>query len=194
MYKIFLFLCLWSLSVSAANCEYNSWGECNPIIADTVTIPSLYESKPSVISEPKVFPTLTVDKSLGKLIIYYPDTKSTVETPVLTGASKEDYLNLSIYNNDMPHDSITPIGTYITHHMYSTKLEEPILSFITGFTKIAAIHPLWMENPNQKRVNRLKSPTPFDNHITNGCINIDPKFFSRYLKNIPDGVILTIIN
>lgn len=57
-----------------------------------------------------------------------------------------------------------------------------------------AIHAVWMGNPNQHRVQRLLSPTPTDNRIINGCINVDPTFFLDVLSKVPSGSTLTILS
>jgi hypothetical protein len=77
--------------------------------------------------------------------------------------------------------------------MFSWKLNEPMLIFIKGDAAVGSIHPMWMKNPKQQRVERLRSVDPSDNRITGGCINVDPKFFYDVLDKLPDGVVLTIL-
>ena len=40
-----------------------------------------------------------------------------------------------------------------------------------------AIHRVWLLNPKQKRVERLKSGNAADRNITNGCVNVDPAVY-----------------
>jgi hypothetical protein len=138
-------------------------------------------------------PELTVDKKNGKITVRFPDAGLTYENPVLTGKVRSDALDLSVYNTDKPVNWITPAGEFEVTMLHSTRLNEPMLAFIIGKYKIAAIHPMWMGNPNQKRPKRLLSETPDDNNITNGCINVDPDFFYSVLIKVPDGAKLKIL-
>ena len=138
-------------------------------------------------------PTLTVDKLAGTISVYYPDTKKTITQPVLIGKVKSNKLNMATYDNPGPFDNITPAGIFKITKMFSWKLNEPMAVFINGRSSVSAIHPLWMGNPDQKRVQRLKSLTPDDNRITGGCINVDSKFFYNTINTLPDGVELKIL-
>ena len=118
---------------------------------------------------------LIVDKKLATITVNYPDNKI-ISKPILLGAN----------------NSITPTGDFKIKKMYSTRLNEPMLVFIDGDEYVTAIHPLWLGNPRQFRVNRLNSITPDDNYVTNGCINVDPNFFYTILNELPDGTPLKI--
>jgi len=116
---------------------------------------------------------LMVDKKLATITVNYSDSE-TITKPILLG------------NN-------TPSGDFKIKKMYSTRLNEPMLVFIDGDEFVTAIHPLWLGNPRQFRVTRLNSPTPADNYVTNGCINVDPNFFYTVLNELPDGIVLKIL-
>lgn len=138
-------------------------------------------------------PTITVDKNAGTMSVYFPDTNLTITKPVLLGKVKSNTLNMYSYDHPSKSDNITPAGTFKVIKMFSWRLNEPMMTFIRGKSAVSAIHPLWMGNPDQKRVERLKSLTPDDNKITGGCINVDSKFYYDVLDKLPDGVILTIL-
>ena len=46
-----------------------------------------------------------------------------------------------------------------------------------GFT-----HPLPPGSPKEKRAERLASPTPDDNRVTHGCINVSPAFYGQIVQ------------
>jgi len=138
-------------------------------------------------------PTLTADKKAGTISVYYPDTKKTITEPALFGKVKSNKLDMTNYDLPGKFDNITPAGTFPVTKMFSWVLNEPMLVFIKGQASVSAIHPLWMKNPKQQRVERLLSSTPEDNRITGGCINVDSKFFYAVLDKLPNGVILTIL-
>ena len=146
------------------------------------------------VSYASAAPTITVDKKAGTISVYYPDTDKTITEPALIGKVKSDTLNMATYDNLVKSDYVTPAGTFEIVKMFSWRLNEPMLTFIRGKEAVSAIHPLWMGNPDQKRVQRLQSPTPEDNRITGGCINVDSKFFYSVLDKLPDhGVELKIL-
>lgn len=146
-----------------------------------------------VCSANAALPTITADKLAGTISVYYPDTKKTITQPALFGKVRSNKLDMGNYNSPVKFDGITPAGTFTTKKLFSWKLNEPMLIFIEGSYTVASIHPLWMKNPKQQRVERLRSSDPSDNRITSGCINVDPKFFYDVLDKLPDGVVLTIL-
>lgn len=138
-------------------------------------------------------PTITADKVNGTISVYWPDTQKTIVQPALFGKVKSNELNLTSYDIPGKLTGITPAGSFPVKKMVSWRLNENMLAFIEGKSTIMAIHPLWTGNPDQHRIQRLKSSTPDDNRITQGCINVDATFFYSVLDNLPDGTILTIL-
>jgi hypothetical protein len=159
-----------------------------PVKADEY--PLLLKAKPLTI---ETTPVLTADKAKGTLTVYWPDTKKTITQPALFGKVKSNVLNMTNYDTVVKFDNVTPSGTFKVTKMLSWRLNEPMLVFIKGKVSVAAIHPLWMGNPDQKRIERLRSETPDDNRITGGCINVDADFFYNVLNQLPDGSILNIL-
>lgn len=178
----------------------------NDIAANIEKIGQLRVPKPDVINsivdidqvikpdKIKELPIITVDKSKGTISVYFPDTKETRVGYALTGRTVSNTLDMDVYNNPNKRaNHITPTGEFTLTKLFSWRLNEPMIAFIRGSDKIASIHPLWMGNPDQKRVQRLISPTPDDNHITNGCINTDPVFFYDVIDKVPTGSKLIIL-
>jgi hypothetical protein len=44
------------------------------------------------------------------------------------------------------------------------------------------LHPVITSNPKERRAERLASPTPLDNRISYGCINVPVDFFKRVVS------------
>lgn len=149
---------------------------------------------PTPIIDQSKLPKIIADKRNGKISVIFPDTNKTIETPALFGKKKSDILNMEVYKDrSIPNDFVTPAGIFFIKKMFSHRLNEPMLVFIEGQDRVASIHPLWMGNPKQDRAGRLRSPSPDDNRVTGGCINVDPDFFYKVLNNLPDGISLTIL-
>ena len=145
------------------------------------------------ISHASAAPTITVDKKASTISVFYPDTNVTITQPALLGKVKSNTLNMNNYDKPGKSDNITPAGTFKITKMFSWRLNEPMAVFVKGTLSVSAIHPLWMGNPDQKRVQRLKSATPDDNRITGGCINVDSKFYYDVINKLPDDVVLKIL-
>ena len=45
-----------------------------------------------------------------------------------------------------------------------------------------AMHPVITTNPKERRLQRLATPTPLDNRISYGCINVPAKFFGNVVR------------
>lgn len=138
-------------------------------------------------------PTVTADKKAGTITVYYPDTQERVIQPALFGEVISNELNKKNYELPGKFDGITPAGTFPLTKIYSWQLKEDMLVYIRGKSSVGAIHPLWMKNPRQQRVERLRSPSPDDNRVTGGCINVDRDFFYNVLNKLPQGTTLTVL-
>jgi hypothetical protein len=44
------------------------------------------------------------------------------------------------------------------------------------------MHRVHTNKPNERRLQRLATPTPLDNRISYGCINVPVKFFDKIVR------------
>jgi hypothetical protein len=136
-------------------------------------------------------PEIIADKAKGLLSVRMDE--KLFSTPALFGKVKANTLDISNYNNPVKFDGITPSGIFKIKKKFSWRLNSDMLIFIEGSNSVAAIHPVWSKNKDQKRIERLKSETPDDNYITGGCINVSESFFYGVLNKLPEGTKLTIL-
>lgn len=54
-----------------------------------------------------------------------------------------------------------------------------VLQFHETKDEVYAIHRVWLLNPKQKRLERLKSKNVQDRYISSGCINVDSAVYDR---------------
>lgn len=51
------------------------------------------------------------------------------------------------------------------------------------------MHPVVTSIPEQRRPQRLASPSPLDNRISYGCINVPPEFFADVIHRLFAGTV-----
>ena len=79
-------------------------------------------------------------------------------------------------SNIPPKDRITPAGRFIAELGIDSHAEEVLWVDYEG---ALAIHRVITTNPKERRAHRLATPTPLDNRISWGCINIPVKFYNH---------------
>jgi hypothetical protein len=75
----------------------------------------------------------------------------------------------------------TPTGefTLIRRYVLDPGYGGDVLQFSETKTTVFAIHRVWLLNPKQHRLERLKSNNVTDRFISNGCINVDPIVYEK---------------
>ena len=51
------------------------------------------------------------------------------------------------------------------------------------YDSAVSMHPLPPGTPKEKRAERLATPTPDDNRVTHGCINVSPAFYEQIVHS-----------
>jgi hypothetical protein len=77
----------------------------------------------------------------------------------------------------------TPKGEYILRKRITADpgYGGDVLQFHETNDEVYAIHRVWLLNPKQKRLERLKSNNIQDRYISSGCINVDPTVYDRLM-------------
>jgi hypothetical protein len=75
-----------------------------------------------------------------------------------------------------PKDRTTPAGRFVAH--LGPGLHTPIILWV-DYKDAVALHPVVTGKPKDQRLQRLATPTPLDNRISFGCINVPVDFFER---------------
>jgi hypothetical protein len=50
------------------------------------------------------------------------------------------------------------------------------------YDSAVSLHPMTTGVPAERRAERLASPSPKDNRVTHGCINVSPEFYERIIR------------
>jgi hypothetical protein len=74
----------------------------------------------------------------------------------------------------LPQERTTPAGRFVAS-MDRNLRGEPMLW--VDYATAVSMHPVITSNPQEHRAQRLATPTPLDNRISYGCINVPAAFF-----------------
>ena len=123
-------------------------------------------------------PYMVIDKQAAALLVYDANGKLLGASPVLIGVAPGDDSSPGIGSKDLskigPAERTTPAGRYVAR--YGTAAGGETVLWIDWSTSVA-LHAVVTGNRRERRLERLLSPSPTDNRITFGCINVPTGFY-----------------
>jgi hypothetical protein len=125
-------------------------------------------------------PFVILDKKDARIYVFDATGRLRGAAPALLGMGRGDVaipgLGARELSGIAPEHRVTQAGRYVAHIGLDSAKEEVLwLDYQDGL----AIHRVITSNPKERRLERLNSPTPSDNRISYGCINIPVKFFEQ---------------
>jgi hypothetical protein len=135
-------------------------------------------------------PYLIVDKPHAALFLYDPSGKQLAAVPVLIGIAPGDEATPGIGAKELseigPAEKTTPAGRFLAKFGLAVGKERVL--WVDYYTSVA-LHPVptGVAARKEKRRERLASPTPDDNRITFGCINVPASFYAKLLSPMYKG-------
>ena len=129
-------------------------------------------------SDNRRMPFIVVDKTDARVFVF--DASGTLKgaAPALLGSALGDDSTPGIGNRPLsailPEERTTPAGRFIAsldRNLHGT----PMLW--VDYDTALSMHPVITSNPREQRAQRLATPTPLDNRISYGCINVPSLFF-----------------
>lgn len=128
-------------------------------------------------------PYIILDKTGAELFLFDATGKSRGRAPVLVGIATGDDATPGVGAKSLaqigPAERTTPAGRFVAR--YGVAAGNQRVLWVDYGTSVA-LHPLVPGTPRERRRQRLLSPTPDDNRITFGCINVPPAFYSRSVR------------
>lgn len=128
-------------------------------------------------------PFVIVDKTDAKVFVFYADGRLRGAAPALLGLAIGDdaisgigYRKLSSIR---PEERTTPAGRFVAALGINLHGKEILWVDYDG---AVSIHPVVTTKPEERREQRLGTPTPLDNRISYGCINVPAKFFNNVVR------------
>ena len=128
-------------------------------------------------------PFIVIDKLGAKVFVFDSESRFVGETPALLGIARGDDSAPGVGSRKLSaiahHDRTTPAGRFIAKiGMASGNHEVLWVDYATSIS----LHPVVTSNKREQRVQRLNSPSPKDNRITFGCINVPAAFYKDVVR------------
>ncbi len=124
-----------------------------------------------------------VDKRNAQVFAFGADGKPRGSAPALLGLARGDVNPPGIGDRPLsaigPDDRITAAGRYVA--VLGNDLSKADILWV-DYASSLSLHRVIPGRPADARRRRLLSPTPADNRISYGCINVPAEFFDTVVK------------
>lgn len=125
-------------------------------------------------------PFAIVDKRRAKVYVFDVGGRLLGASPVLLGYAAGDHTVEGIGNKAIadikPHERTTPAGRFQSEPGRNALAEDVVW---VDYDAAVSMHRVRATNPKERRLERLATPTPADNRISWGCINVPVAFFDQ---------------
>lgn len=145
------------------------------------------------------YPFAIIDKAAAQVLVFDADGKLKGLAPALLGSAEGDHSAPGVGDRELKDipaaDRTTPAGRFVAGYGPATGGQRVLW---VDYETAVSLHPIPAGNSPEKRADRLKSPTPKDNRITHGCINVSKEFYETIVRGtfakggvfyvLPDGM------
>ena len=133
-------------------------------------------------------PFVIVDKTDAKVFVFDADGWLRGAAPALLGLARGDDAVPGIGDRELskirPEERTTPAGRFVSALDRNLSGKEILWVDYDG---AVSLHPVVTTKPEERRAQRLATPTPLDNRISYGCINVPAKFFKNIVHSAFTG-------
>ena len=127
-------------------------------------------------------PFLVIDKVTARVFVFDAQSQFVAATPALMGSAVGDDSVPGIGDRELsairPEERTTPAGRFVARIGRATGNHEVLW---VDYETSVSLHPV-IAVRNERRAQRLKSPSPSDNRITYGCINVPAAFYAKVVR------------
>jgi len=130
-------------------------------------------------------PFVIVDKKNVTVHVFGPDGRLRGSTPVLLGSAVGDDSVHGIGEREisdiLPHERTTPSGRFVSVPGRNAAGEDIVW---VDYDAAVSMHRVRPKVAAERRLERLASPTPDDNRISFGCINVPVAFYNAMIDPV----------
>ncbi|MES2999196.1 MAG: hypothetical protein V4787_00770 [Pseudomonadota bacterium] len=131
----------------------------------------------------KGLPFMVIDKVQARVFVFDGKGRLLGATAALVGLAVGDDSVPGIGNRKIssirPEERTTPAGRFVASLARDPKGEELLW---VDYDNAVSLHRVVPGSPRERRAQRLESPSPLDNRITYGCINVPVKFYDTVVN------------
>ncbi len=128
------------------------------------------------------YPFAVIDKAAAQVLVFDGDGRPRGAAPGLFGSAVGDHTAPGIAGlalREIPgRDRTTPAGRFVGG--FGPSIDAGRVLWV-DYESAVSIHPTATGVPAERRAERLASPSPDDNRVTHGCINVSPAFYERII-------------
>ena len=128
-------------------------------------------------------PFVLIDKANAKVFVFHADGRLRGAAPALLGLAVGDDSVPGIgqrkLSSILPDERTTPAGRFVAA-LDRNLHGGPILW--VDYEAAISLHPVITSNAQERRAQRLATPTPLDNRVSYGCINVPVEFFKKVVS------------
>ena len=129
------------------------------------------------------YPFAVMDKAAAQILVFGGDGRLRGAASALFGSAVGDHTAPGIAGlalAEIPgRDRTTPAGRFVGG--YGPSIDAGRVLWV-DYDSALSIHPTATGVPAERRAERLASPTPDDNRVTHGCINVPPEFYEQIVR------------
>ena len=128
-------------------------------------------------------PFMIIDKVQARVFVFDAQGQLRAAAPVLLGLAIGDHTVPGIGQRKLssirPDERTTPAGRFVASLDRDIHGDEVLW---VDYDSALSLHRLVKGQPKERRAERLASPTPLDNRVSFGCINVPPKFYEQVIS------------
>ncbi|MDZ4690320.1 L,D-transpeptidase [Terricaulis sp.] len=129
------------------------------------------------------YPFAIIDKGAAQILVFGADGRLRGAAPGLFGSAPGDHTAPGIAGlalREIPgRDRTTPAGRFVGG--FGPSIDAGRVLWV-DYDSAVSIHPISTGAPAERRAERLASPSPDDNRVTHGCINVAPDFYDHIIR------------
>jgi hypothetical protein len=129
------------------------------------------------------YPFAIIDKDAAQILVFGPDGRLRGAASGLFGSAVGDHTAPGVAGlalREIPgRDRTTPAGRFVGG--FGPSIDAGRVLWV-DYDSAVSIHPVATGVPAERRAERLASPSPNDNRVTHGCINVSPEFYEGIIR------------
>ncbi|MGH6608852.1 MAG: L,D-transpeptidase [Burkholderiaceae bacterium] len=133
-------------------------------------------------------PFMIIDKRGAHLWVFDRFGQLQGDAPVLLGSARGDHTVPGIGDKKLseiqPDERTTPAGRFVAEVGMNARGEDVVW---VDYDAAVSMHRVLTTNPKERRSQRLDTPTPDDNRVSYGCINVPKAFFESVVSSTVSG-------